>query len=46
MEPRRKQARRDGNAYQPEPVVFDFQDNGQHPASPTLLQIGKPETES
>jgi len=46
MEPRRKQARREGQPYQPESVVFTFQDHGQQPASSTLLQIGKPDTES
>ena len=45
MESRRKQARRDGRSYQPEPVVFDFHENGKQPASPPLLQIGKSNTE-
>ena len=46
MESRRKQARRDGRSYQPEPVVFDFHENGKQPASPPLLQIGSLDTES
>jgi len=39
MEPRRKQARRDGTPYQPEPVVFDFQAGTERMEVGSLLQI-------
>ncbi len=45
MEPRRKQARRDGRSYEPEPVVFDFQGSSKHSDDTRLLQIGKPGAE-
>jgi uncharacterized radical SAM superfamily Fe-S cluster-containing enzyme len=39
MEPRRKQARREGKSYEPEPVVFDFHAGTERLAAHSLLKI-------
>jgi hypothetical protein len=44
MEPRRKQARRDGVPYRPEPVVFDFHAGTERMEVGSLLQIDEVKT--
>jgi hypothetical protein len=41
MEPKRKQARRDGKPYQPQPVVFDFHAGTERMEVDSLLQISE-----
>ena len=43
MEPKRKQARRDGTPYHPEPVVFDFHAGTERMEVGSLLRIGESE---